>query len=257
MLTIESLTVDFHDRRALDAVSLEVARGEILAVIGPNGAGKSTLIRAVSGILKARSGRIHCEGEDLDKMSERQRARLISVVPQATNLGGAFSVEQTVQLGRTAFVGWMGLPGEEDKRQVARALEQTDLEAFRKRRVAELSGGEQQRVLVARALAQKAAVMLLDEPTNHLDLQHQARLLGLIKELAVENKLAVLMAMHDLNLVSLYADRVALLVEGKLQAIGAPAEVLTEANIRSAYRTEVDVYVYPKDGRTLILPNEA
>lgn len=256
MLTIESLTVDFHDRRALDAVSLEVNRGEILAVIGPNGAGKSTLIRTVSGILAAKKGRVQCEGQDLARMPERQRARLISVVPQATALGGAFTVDQTVQLGRTPFLGWMGVPGEEDKQHIERALEQTSLQKFRERRVAELSGGEQQRVLVARALAQNAAAMLLDEPTNHLDLQHQSHLLDLVKELTVENNLAVLMAMHDLNLVSLYADRVALLVDGKLQAVGTPQVVLTEGNLRQAYQTEVEVFVYPGDGRTLVLPSQ-
>lgn len=256
MLNIQSLTVDYPDRRALDDVSLDVERGEILAVIGPNGAGKSTLIRTVSGILKANHGRVLCQGRDLSQMPERQRARLISVVPQATNLGGAFSVEQTVILGRTAFIGWMGVPDDEDKRQVNRALQQTDLDAFRDRRVAELSGGEQQRVLVARALAQNAAAMLLDEPTNHLDLQHQSRLLGLIRDLAVKNDLAVLMALHDLNLVSLYADRVALLVGGKLLALGTPEAVLTKANIRQAYQTSVEVFVYPGDGRTLILPNQ-
>jgi iron complex transport system ATP-binding protein len=256
MLSIQSLTVDYKERNALDAVSLEVQAGEVMALIGPNGAGKSTLIRAVSGILPATSGRVLGQGQDLTEMAERKRARLISVVPQATNLGGAFTVEHTVQLGRTAFLGWLGVPGEEDQRQVDRALEQTDLAEFRERRVAELSGGEQQRVLVARALAQDAAVMLLDEPTNHLDLQHQSRLLGLVRQLAVDNNLAVLMALHDLNLVSLYSDRVGLLVEGQLRALGTPEEVLTEANICEAYQTAVQVYKYPGDGRTLILPNQ-
>jgi iron complex transport system ATP-binding protein len=254
MLKIDSLSVTYDQCCALDDVSLEVGAGEILAVIGPNGAGKSTLIRAASGILHVQNGQVSFGGQDITYLDEKQRARLISVVPQATSLGGAFTVQQTVELGRTAFMSWLGSVGEEDKQKVARALEQTDLTAFSERRVAELSGGEQQRVFVARALAQDTPIMLLDEPTNHLDLQHQTRLLNLVKSLARNHQLAVLMALHDLNMVSLYADKVALLVGGRLVAYGTPAEVLTEQNINQAYQAAVDVFVYPRDGRTLILP---
>ncbi len=254
MLNVKSLSVNYGGLLALQDISMQVASGELVAIIGPNGAGKSTLIKAASGLLHPAAGQVLYDGKEVTSLSEQARARLISVVPQAANLGGAFTVQQTVELGRTAFMGWLGMIGQEDKRLVENALEQTGLADFAERRVAELSGGEQQRVLVARALAQNAPVMLLDEPTNHLDLQHQAHLLRLVRSLARDNNLAVLMALHDLNLVSLYADRVALIVEGKMHAIGEPKKVLTTANIEQAYHTSVDVFVYPKDGRTLILP---
>lgn len=254
MLKINDLKVRYGDKVALENVSLQIKPGEVLAVIGPNGAGKSTLIRAISGILPIDKGGVFYEKQDISHLNERDRARLLAVVPQASSLGGAFTVQQTVELGRTAFMNWLGVAGEDDKRKVRRALEQTGLSDFAERRVAELSGGEQQRVFVARALAQDTPVMLLDEPTNHLDLQHQTHLLNLVKSLARENKLAVLMALHDLNMVSLYADHVALLVGGRLTAYGSPAEVLTEENINAAYHASVDIYVYPGDGRTLILP---
>ena len=158
--------------------------GEILALIGPNGAGKSTLIRAASGVVPIASGQVCVNGQDLTGMSHSQRAKILAVVPQARQLGGAFSVEQAVMMGRTPYLNWLGQEGEADKAAVRLALEQTCLDTFADRQIAKLSGGEQQRVLLARALAQSTPVLLLDEPTNHLDLQHQTNLLSLVKKLA-------------------------------------------------------------------------
>ncbi len=253
MLQVENLSVNYGDRAVLRDISLEVRAGEILALIGPNGAGKSTLIRAASGILKPRQGRVLCEGVDITQLPDAQRARRLAVVPQARPEGGAFTVAQTVMLGRTAYLGWLGKPGELDERSVANALRMTGLTDFAERHVAELSGGEQQRVLVARALAQATRILLLDEPTNHLDLQHQASLLKLIRMLSADCELAVLVALHDLNLVSLFADRVALLVEGRLTQVGTPNEVLTEEILEGAYHAPVKVTPHPESRRPLVL----
>ncbi len=253
MLQVENLSVSYGAREVLREISLQVHTGEILALIGPNGAGKSTLIKAASGILKPRTGRVLCEGEEISKLPDHLRARRLAVVPQAKPEGGAFTVAQTVMLGRTAYLGWLGKPGERDERSVAHALRMTGLTDFAERHVAELSGGEQQRVLVARALAQATRTMLLDEPTNHLDLQHQASLLKLIRMLAGECELAVLVALHDLNLVSLFADRVALLVGGRLTHLGTPSEVLTEEILQAAYHAPVRVRENPENGRPLVL----
>ncbi|TAK10902.1 MAG: heme ABC transporter ATP-binding protein [Anaerolineae bacterium] len=255
MLHVEDLSVDYGAREVLRRVSLEVNAGEIVALIGPNGAGKSTLIKAASGVLKPRQGRVRCEGEDITQLPDHLRARRLAVVPQAKQEGGAFTVAQTVMLGRTAYLGWLGKPGKRDETSVANALRMTGLTDFSERRVAELSGGEQQRVLVARALAQDTRIMLLDEPTNHLDLQHQASLLRLIRELTSTGQLAVLVALHDLNLVSLFADRVALLVGGELTHVGIPEEVLTEEIIQGAYHAAVKVTPHPETGRPLVLLN--
>ncbi|MBI3159742.1 MAG: ABC transporter ATP-binding protein [Chloroflexi bacterium] len=253
MLHIENLSVNYGTREALRAISLEINPGEIVALIGPNGAGKSTLIRAASGVLKPRLGRVLCAGEDITRLPNHLRARRLAVVPQARQEGGAFTVAQTVMLGRTAYLGWMGKPGESDERSVANALKMTSLTEFAERRVAELSGGEQQRVLVARALAQATRIMLLDEPTSHLDLQHQAGLLKLIRTLSKDYELAVLMALHDLNLVSLFADRVALLVDGELTHLGTPEEVLTEEIIQRAYHATLSVTRHLETGRPLVV----
>jgi iron complex transport system ATP-binding protein len=257
MLKIDSLRVAYGDKTVLRDVSLEVGPGEVLALIGPNGAGKSTLIRAASGVVPILSGGISVGGQNLAGLTHAQRAKILAVVPQARQLGGAFSVEQAVMMGRTPYLNWLGQEGEADKAAVRLALEQTYLETFADRQIAKLSGGEQQRVLLARALAQSTPVLLLDEPTNHLDLQHQTHLLSLVKRLAQENQLAVLMALHDLNLVSFYADRVALIVNGELRHKGTPTEVIRAEYISAAYRTPVEVVPHPVTGAPIIFPKGA
>jgi iron complex transport system ATP-binding protein len=253
-LEIHGLTVVYGDRVALSNVSLTVAPGEIVALIGPNGAGKSTLINAVSGILPIRAGKVTYGEQDLTVLSNAQRARILGVVPQAHQLGGAFTVAQTVMLGRTAYMSWLGRERPEDVAAVERAMQQTAVDRLAGRRNAELSGGEQQRVLLARALAQKTPVLLLDEPTNHLDLQYQIGFLSLVRELCRRQSLAVLMAMHDLNQVATYADRVAFLVEGKLLALGVPGEVMTMENITQAYNIPIEIIQHPQYHTPLILP---
>jgi iron complex transport system ATP-binding protein len=254
MLKIDSLSVAYGDKVVLRDVSFEVQPGEILALIGPNGAGKSTLIRAVTGVVPVKSGQVSVDGQDLAGLSHAQRAKILAVVPQARQLGGAFSVEQAVMMGRTPYLNWLGQEGEADKAAVRSALEQTYLETFADRQIAKLSGGEQQRVLLARALAQSTPVMLLDEPTNHLDLQHQTNLLSIVKRLADEKDLAVVMAMHDLNLVSFFADRVALLVNGELKGLGTPLEVIRAEQISAAYHTPVEIVPHPVTGAPIIFP---
>ena len=257
MLETQSLRVSYGKRLALEGVSLSVQSGEILGVIGPNGAGKSTLIRAVSGVLPIAGGKVYLDGEEISHLSPSQRARRLAVVPQARNLPPAFTVYESVLMGRTPHLGWLGQAGSADHARVRSALERVHLLDLSDRRVGELSGGEQQRVLLARALVQDTPVLLLDEPTTHLDLQHQSSLLNLVRGLASESRLAVLMALHDLNLAGIYADRVALLVKGRLQALGAPSAVLTENILSSVYQVPVHVLPHPEYGpsRPLILPD--
>jgi iron complex transport system ATP-binding protein len=255
MLEIQSLTVDYPNHQVLRDVSITIAPGEILAVVGPNGVGKSTLIRAVSGINLIRSGQVLVDGQDVTRLSAQQRARFMAVVPQARELPAAFSVYQTVLLGRTPYLSWLGKAGTRDHAVVSLSLERTDLAGMADRRIGELSGGEQQRVLLARALAQDTPILLLDEPTTHLDLQHQSNLLNLVRLLAQEKNLCILMVLHDLNLAGLYADRVALIANGGVYAIGQPADVLTAQNLSTVYRVPVEVIPHPEYGTPLVLPD--
>ena len=251
-LEIRDLTAHYGYVPALQGVDFTVSSGEILALIGPNGAGKSTLIRALSGVLPVCGGEVLLDGEDIATFTPKRRAQHVAVVPQSRQLGGAFTVRQTVTLGRTAHLGWLGKATPQDEAKVDWAMEKTSTHNLSDRRLAEISGGEQQRVLLARALAQDTPVLLLDEPTNHLDLGYQVSLLALLRKLVDEQKLAILMAMHDLNQVAGCADRVALLVGGCLKGIGTPREVLTTSKLETAYRTPLEVVEHPKTGLPLI-----
>ena len=253
MLEIIAISVGYENFPVLKDVILTVNAGEVVAVLGPNGAGKSTLLKAVSGVLPLRAGSVRIDGREVIRLAEAERARHMAVVPQARSLPGAFTVYQTVLLGRTPYLGWLGRAGKTDLDHVSYALSQTDCQSLAERTISTLSGGEQQRVLLARALAQNTPVLLLDEPTSHLDLQYQYSFLNLVRQLTVEKGLAVLMVLHDLNLAGLYADRVALLDGGEIRAVGVPSEVLTEANVRQVYRAPVRVVPHPDHGTPLVL----
>jgi len=255
MLEINALSAAYFETEVLREVSLSVESGEILALVGPNGAGKSTLVRAVSGVIPISGGKVRLNGVDLKGLGYMQRARYLAVVPQARELPAAFTVYQTVLLGRTPYLSWLGIAGPKDHAIVQLALERTHTDQLAGRRVSDLSGGEQQRVLLARALAQDAPILLLDEPTTHLDLQHQSNLLNLVRQLCQENNLSVLMVLHDLNLAGLYADRVALMNAGCILATGSPEQVLTAENLSSVYHVPVNVIPHPDYGTPLVLPD--
>ncbi len=254
-LRIEGLSVAYGPKPVLSSISLEVQSGEILALIGPNGAGKSTLIRAVSGVIPVRSGRIHTNGDDFGALPPMQRAKVLAVVPQAVSLPPAFTVWETVLMGRTPYLGFLGQPSHSDEEMARQALRRVRALDLAERRVGELSGGEQQRVLLARALCQSTPILLLDEPTAHLDLQYQVSLLELVRELAYHDRLAVLIALHDLNLAARYADQVALLVGGRIQAQGQARAVLTPELISQAYQLPVKVVEHPFLKGPLVLPD--
>jgi len=255
MLHIENLTASYGPRRILHNISLDVQSGEVVALIGPNGAGKSTLVRAASGVIPLESGVIRTDGQDLAALPPMQRARYLAVVPQAVALPPAFSVWETVMLGRTPYLNFLGQTSKRDEGIVRSALQKADALDLAERRVGELSGGEQQRVLLARALAQSTPILLLDEPTAHLDLHYQVSLLELVCSLARSDNLAVLLALHDLNLAARYADRVALLVLGEIKAIGEPQQVLRPDLISEAYHLPVKVVAHPFADVLLVLPD--
>jgi iron complex transport system ATP-binding protein len=255
MLKIQSLSVSYGARQVLHNVSLDVQSGEVLALIGPNGAGKSTLIRAVSGVIPIAGGQVRTNGDNFAALSTIQRARYVATVPQAVSLPPAYSVWETVLLGRTPYLGFLGQPSQKDEDIARQSLARVSALPFADRRVGELSGGEQQRVLLARALCQSTPILLLDEPTAHLDLQYQVSLLELVSELAHKDHLAVLVALHDLNLAAHYADRIALMVAGSIKAMGKPKDVLLPELIQEAYCLPVQVVKHPFLDIPLVLPD--
>lgn len=263
MLTIENLSTGYNGKPILHGISLEIPQGAVVALIGPNGSGKTTLIRTISGILAPESGKMLYNGQDLTKMSVQERSRLISVVPQFRTLPPAFTVYEVVALGRTPYLNWFGITSGVDHQIVNESMAQTGLADLADRNIAELSGGEQQRVLLARALAQQTPVLLMDEPTAHLDMQYQVSFMENVHRLAHPSeteleagfeKRAVLVAIHDLNLLPRYADRVALMVKGRLVALGTPSEVLIPEILSEAYQLPLTTLQDPKTGRFAVIP---
>lgn len=255
-LRLEAVEVGYAGRPVLHGIDLQVLPGEVLAVVGPNGVGKSTLIKAAAGGLPPRKGTVCIGEQDLARLKPAERAQRVSVVGQALNLPPAFSARDVVLMGRTPYLGWLEREHERDHAIADQAMERTETAALAGRSISELSGGEQQRVLVARALAQAAPIMLMDEPTAHLDLRHQDALLKLIRRLVAEDGLAVLIALHDLNLVARFADRVALLSNGSIFTRGSPREVLTPEHLAEVYGIEIHVMEHPIHGSPLVLTGE-
>jgi iron complex transport system ATP-binding protein len=237
---VRSVSVTLGGRDILHDVSLAVPAGGWLGVIGPNGAGKSTLLRAIAGLVPS-SGDVFIDGVDASSLRPRERAQRVAIVAQRPLLPPMMTVADYVLLGRTPHIGYLDTETRSDMDAAVRALERLDAAGFGHRPLGTLSGGEQQRVVLARALAQAAPVLLLDEGTNALDIGSQQQVLELVSELRAEDRLTVLSAMHDLTLAAQYADSVTLLGGGRVVAAGAPVEVIREELIAAHYRADVRV----------------
>jgi len=254
-LEARRLRAGYDGPEVLRGLSLAVEPGQVLGIIGPNGAGKTTLLRALAGLLKPTGGAVLVDGRDVTALADRERARDLGLVPQVETQVWPVTVGHLVSLGRAAHRGWlMPLTGE-DWAVVEAALVQTALTDLRERPITTLSGGERQRALIARALAQQPRVLLLDEPTAHLDLRYQATVLEMVRGLVEsDGGLAVAMSLHDLNLASLFADRLALLAEGDVVTVGTPREVLTPGLLSEVYGVTVVVGEHPLHGTPLVAP---
>jgi iron complex transport system ATP-binding protein len=254
VLVCDEVTVRHAGRPALDRVTVSAGPGQILGLVGPNGAGKTTLLQVACGVLEPGGGRVTVDGADLATLGPRERARRIAVVPQSARLPGDFTALETVLLGRAAHWRWDCRDRPADVEAARAAMRRTRTDALAARRLGELSGGERQLVLLARALAQEARYLLLDEPTAHLDLRHESMILELLHELAAGDRLAIVIALHDLALAARHADVVVLLGAGQVVAAGEPAKVLTAERLGGVYGIEVRVVREPATGSLIIVP---
>jgi iron complex transport system ATP-binding protein len=252
VLTVQELTVTLDRTSVLSGVTCAAPAGGWLSLIGPNGAGKSTMIRAAAGLVPYQ-GTILLDGTDVRSLRVRDRARLMAYVPQEPVLPPDMTVEEYVLLGRTPHLGYLGSPGRRDRARTAAALERLDVARFAARRLARMSGGERQRVVLARALAAEPRVLLLDEPTSMLDVGHQQHVLELVDGLRRDGGLTVLSTLHDLTAAGQYADELVLLHEGRVAAAGPAATVLTASLIEAVYAARVMVSPGP-DGRPAVVP---
>ncbi|MCM3760580.1 heme ABC transporter ATP-binding protein [Alkalihalobacillus oceani] len=240
-LQVEQLSFSYDENKIIEDIHLHVTKGEFIGIIGPNGSGKSTVLKNLYRALKPDTGAMLLDGENLLKMNNRKAAQKIGVVGQENAVPFDFKVEEIVAMGLSPHKKLFDGDTPEDKEIVAKALAQTGMKEMAKRNYLHLSGGEKQRVLLARVLAQQTDFLLLDEPTNHLDIHYQLQMFDLIKGLGV----TVLSAIHDLNIAALYCDRLYVLKDGRLQKAGTPEEILTPATIQEVYGIKADVRIHP------------
>ncbi len=243
-LTVTGVDVAINHHRILTEISLRAPSGSCVGIIGPNGSGKSTLLRSIYRALPPQSGEILLDEQAVWQISPRQSALYTAAVVQESATDIAFTVYEIVSLGRLPHLGRFGQATPHDHRIVTDALTRVDVLHLASRLFHTLSGGEKQRVLVARAIAQQPQLLILDEPTNHLDIHHQLELLALVRTLGI----TILSTLHDLNLAAQYCDYLYIMHQGCIVADGTPATVLTVANIRQFFHVDVDIQSHPRTG---------
>ncbi len=251
MLEIENLHFSYDGRQTLKDINLEAKEGEFWGILGPNGSGKTTLVKLINRVLKQSAGSILIDGQDIRNLSHNEIARHLAVVSQVFSINFEFTVEDIVMMGRTPHI--KKTETAEDFEIVRDALEKTNTAYLKERFVTQLSGGELQRVVIARALAQKPSILLLDEPTSHLDITNQIDILNLAKNECKKGTLVVAVV-HDLNLAAYYCDKLCLLRDGELIVKGNPAEVLTKENVHNVYNLPVEIITNPITNSLNVVP---
>jgi iron complex transport system ATP-binding protein len=248
IISAENINFSYAAKPVMEDVSFTIDEAQIVAIIGPNGSGKTTLLKIINGTLFPDAGQMLIDGKNTLRWSRQEIARKVAIVPQETAIIFPFYAEEIVLMGRFPHLSNYRFEDKKDYRIVHEAMEKTDTLAFVTRRFDELSAGERQRVLIARALAQEPKVLLLDESTVFLDLKHQLQFLTLLRQLNTAQQLTVIFVTHDINLAAQNTDRIILLYSGQIYAIGKPAEVITAANIKEVYDVGVLIDKNPQSG---------
>jgi len=243
-LRIEGIDVYYKSYKALNNVSFEADPGEIISILGPNGSGKTTLLRTIAKILRPRRGVIYLDSKDIFEISDGEYSKIVGYLPQQTTIISPMKIFEIIALGRKPYVKWSLT--NKDLEKIWEVIKLMGLESFVFREITELSGGERQRVLCARVLVQEPKILLLDEPTTHLDLRYQIEFLELFKKLTKENNLITIMALHDINLATRYSDKIILMKNGYIYAIGKPEEILTSETIREVFEVETEIIRNPE-----------
>jgi iron complex transport system ATP-binding protein len=245
LISANSLSLSYNGHNVVEGFNLSIPERTIIGLVGPNGSGKTTILRALAGLIEPRAGTALVEGKPSAHLDKRFRARKIGWVPQQESAAWPLTVSEVVRLGRAPHRGWLMPFTADDMKIVESALARADLLDLQHRPVNKLSGGEFQRVLIARVLAQEPEALLLDEPTSSLEIHHQVQVLDLVRGLVHEKGLSVVMAIHDLNLAVKYCDQLVLLSGGKQVSAGRPEEVLTPENLRAAFGVDARLYRDP------------
>ncbi|MBF0449895.1 MAG: heme ABC transporter ATP-binding protein [Candidatus Magnetomorum sp.] len=257
-LCVENISHQYEKTDILKKVSFKVKQGSFCIIIGPNGSGKTTLLKTIAGMEKSKEGYISILGRNLKTYAIRELAKILAYVPQTASLDFPFSVFDVVRMGRSPHLGVLGNERESDIEIVQKAMVFTDIEHLAKRKMNCLSGGESQRVNIARAICQEPQIILLDEPTASLDLGHQTRIMDLMAKLKTDRGMTIIMISHDINLAALYGDQILILKEGEIVSQGAPKDVITYETIETTYECIVLVDESPLGGhpRVTLVPEK-
>ncbi|QLR41427.1 Fe(3+) dicitrate ABC transporter ATP-binding protein FecE [Enterobacter sp. RHBSTW-00994] len=249
-LRTENLTVSYGSQTVLDGLSLTLPEGKITALLGPNGCGKSTLLNCFSRLLAPKSGSVWLEEHPINRLTSRQFARQLALLPQHHLTPEGITVRELVSYGRSPWVSLWGRLSVEDNARVNVAMSQTQTHHLAERRLTELSGGQRQRAFLAMVLAQDTPVVLLDEPTTYLDINHQVELMRLMGTLKTQGK-TVVAVLHDLNQASRYCDHLVVLANGRVMAQGSPEEVMQPALLKTVFSVEAEIHPDPVSGRPM------
>ena len=253
-LKVENISFYYGARRILENIRFSAEKGDFIGIIGPNGSGKTTLLRIINNLLKPAEGAVLLDGREVSKMREKEIAKRISSVPQNPTVNFDFSVWDIVMMGRYPHLGRLSIEDERDEEIVSRCMKLTNIQHLANRSVTEVSGGELQRILIARALAQEARILLLDEPTSNLDINYQIEIMDLLRDLTLKKGITVICTMHDLNLAARYCEMLILLSNGRIRAIGRPEEVITRDNIKETFGIDVLVEKNPITNSIYVIP---
>ena len=256
-LEVSSLRYLYDKKLVLDGLDFEIKEGEVIGILGPNGCGKTTLLKNLNKNLSPNGGCILLDGDDIQDIVKKDIAKKVAVVPQTNEINFAFTVRDIVAMGRIPFQGMLSGENREDKRVIDEAIEQTGLKDLADRHINTMSGGERQRVIIARAIAQTPKIILMDEPTLHLDISMQFDALNLVHRLAKKNGLTVVIVSHDLPMVARYCDRILMLHDHKIYALGAPEEVLTPENMKTVFNVDAELQKDSKTGRNTVILHDS
>ena len=247
-ISVHNACFSYGEANVLNDICFTVNENDFVSILGPNGSGKSTLIKCINRILKVKHGEILLDGKNVKSFDPRQLARMISYVPQHTNNKNTSTVYEILELGRCPYINWRLKSS--DREAIDRVIEDFSLQSFVKKQFSQLSGGEQQKIKIARALVQEPQLLLLDEPTNNLDLRHQVEVLSMLSDIVKSRGITAIMAIHDLTLAARYSLSVLLLSKGKIVDCGTPADVINAQNVKAVYG--IDVEIVKHNGSILI-----
>ncbi|AVQ47009.1 ABC transporter ATP-binding protein [Clostridium sporogenes] len=256
MINIQDFTIGYNNKVIVKNFNLKVDKGDMLTIIGPNGSGKSTVLKAIGRLLKPMEGIIHLDGKLLWDMSNKDIAKEMACLSQHNSAPKDMTIRRIVGFGRNPHKAWFESLNKEDEEIIDWALENTNLKHMENKKITSVSGGERQRAWLAMALAQKPKVLLLDEPTTYLDINNQIEILELVRQLNENLKLTVVMVLHDLNQAAKYSNRVLVLKNGEIQALGKPEEILNKKLIRDVYSVDMNILKNQFGEKLIFIPKK-